>query len=112
MKIDFEFYKFFMKAALLTKNRNGYGLAFSRRPRSSSVLLYGTNEFSFVVFKNRINIHVPIRLFPESLPIQCSSSRSGPREPRSWVSLSTTVKDARRAKNKSLIGMLISKSCC
>ena len=112
MKIDFEFYKFFMKAALLTNNRKGYGLAFCRRPRSSSVLLYGTNEFSSVVFKNRINIHVPIRQLPESLPIQCSFFCSGPREPRSWVSLGTTVKDARLAENKSLIGMLIIKSCC
>jgi len=112
MNFAFEFYKFFMKAAFLTNNRNGYVLASFRRPLSSPVLLYGANEFSIVVFRNWINMHVPIRLLPESLPIQSFSICSGPREPRGWISLSTTVKDASRAENKGLMEILISKTCC
>ena len=112
MTIAVVFYTIFIKAAFLTDNRKGYVLGFSRRPLSSFALLYCANEFSIVVFKNWINIHVPIRLLPESLPIQCFSISSGPREPRSWISLSTTVKDARLAENEGLMAILISKTCC
>ena len=112
MTIAVEFYKFFIKAAFLTNNRNGYVLGFFRRPLSSFVLPYGANEFSIVFYKNLINIHVPIRLLPESLHIQFFSISSGPRESRSWISLSTTVKDARLAENKGLMEILISKTCC
>ena len=76
---------------------------------SSFTLLYVTFEFPSVFFKSFSNIHVPIRLLPESLSIQWFSIFSGPR---GWISLSTTVKDARLADDKILVGLLISKTCC
>ena len=87
-------------------------MGFCRRLFFSFALLYGTSEFPSVFFKNFSNKHVPIRLLPESLSIQWFSIFSGPREPRGWISLSTTVKDARLADDKILVRLLISKTCC
>ena len=101
-----------LQFAFLTYKRNVNTLSFACGLLGSFTLLYGANVTSFINLLNLNDIHIPVRSLFESVFIQRFSICSGPRDPRSWISLSTTVKGARCTNNKGLLGILVGKTCC